>query len=106
MNKWISTTDALPGNEVPVLAVVVPTRVYRNRKISLAMYIRAYTVDSSTYDGDDVDYDEARDESYIPAGWYEANVSDAINWRISDTVSHWMLLPEFPVSGDEVPNDK
>jgi hypothetical protein len=96
---WIAVTDRMPEASVSVLAVSVPPRSCR--VISMAQYAPRWTLLQSEHGDPDAggDYDESRDEYYVPEGWYETNEFEETHWRINGQVTHWMPLPLCPPSG-------
>ncbi|HVR53745.1 MAG TPA: hypothetical protein VMS38_28730 [Pseudorhodoferax sp.] len=84
---WISV-DQLPPSQTPVLLDIGRKHPIR------AMWVEAKTLPAG---GDDADefgtYDEADDEWYCPAGWYEWNEHEDRNWSVSATPLRWMELP-------------
>lgn len=101
--SWISVNDDKPKPEEEVIVLIErrwEDNVYRFS--TTAMY-----EDGSISTGDsiwcwydiDFDYDEENDEYLIPEGWWEYrhyNPDDVYNNAITDTVTHWMPLPELP----------
>lgn len=101
--QWISVKDRLPDNEQDVL-VCVEREYYAKpgqyiRFVTKAFYTdgRSYTEDSAYYwDDCNFEYDERLDSYIIPEGWWET--ADYIEEfrAVSDSVTHWMPLPELP----------
>ena len=98
--EWINVLEKMPPPNVPVLAFVsdfcgVVGKVRRIR----AMYAPPKTLELHI-DAEGGDYDEETDTYWCEEGWYEANVYEECHWRVCDHVTHWMLLPEAPNTGD------
>ena len=98
MSEWISVAEKMPEHGRKVLAA------YKNRlgkwRTILGHYLEARK-EVSTGDNDEGmdEYDDATDEFYLRAGWYEniENWGDYTFVAVHEgTVSHWMLLPEPP----------
>lgn len=97
--EWIRTSAEMPGPGEPVLACVDVPRAqkppdFRQIIIRAAWYPRWYEV--SGEDDEISEYNEEKDEYYLPEGWYEWNQEEEIHFKVSDHVSHWMLLPKVP----------
>ena len=60
-----------------------------------AFYAAPHTEEGSS-DDDFSEYDEEKDEYYLPTGWYEANEYEECHWFVHDVVTGWMPLPEPP----------
>ena len=94
--QWISVDQSMPQSGQTVLAC------YKNsagnwRRIR-AEWVDARTIASDT-DSDISEYDEATDEYYDPAGWYERidNWDEYSHIAVCEGgVSHWMPMPEPP----------
>lgn len=99
--EWVPVSEQLPESERAVLAYYLNSHGKGRR-------IRAEYIAPKTKGADDgwdwdcpADYDEATDQSYWPAGWYE--VMD--NWDglthvavVESEVTHWMPLPTAPAA--------
>ena len=101
--QWISVKDRLPDNEQDVLVCVEREHYAKPgqyiRFVTKAFYTdgRSYTEDSAYYwDDCNFEYDERLDSYIIPEGWWET--ADYIEEfrAVSDSVTHWMPLPELP----------
>jgi hypothetical protein len=90
---WISAAT-LPPHGVPVLAY------YRNElgksRVVRATYYGPMELEQADECGGPGDYDEKSDEYYAPEGWYETNEHEETYWRVDETVTHWMRLPDPP----------
>lgn len=103
--NWISVKDRLPENEQTVLVYVKRMVSYKSEEYETIMLTAIYTdgkhsVDNSDYykkwSWADYEYDEETDKFIIIEGWWEITEGlDDMIW-ISDTVTHWMPLPEPP----------
>ena len=101
--EWISANDRLPEVEERVLVLTSCTykdKIYRN--VTTGMYEdgNMWREDSDwIFDIDYCsDYDEELDDWKIPKGWFEYAIysEDGTNGVITDVVTHWMPLPDFP----------
>lgn len=101
--KWISVKERLPERckEDEFLAVLAIMRRENGTKSVLRCeYLHEKQRElSSSYEGDDVLYDEVADQYYYPAGWWEL----VDNWDeyafvkvVEGEITHWMPLPELP----------
>ena len=103
---WVPVTERLPESERTVLAYYLNSHG-KGRRIR-AEYIAAKTKGADDgWDSDSpADYDEATDQYYWPAGWYEVidNWDDLTHMAIHEgDVTHWMPLPAAPsAEGGEV----
>ncbi len=100
---WIPVGERLPESERTVLAYYLNSHS-KVRRIR-AEYIAAKTKGADDgWDSDcDADYDEATDQSYWPAGWYEVmdNWDDLTHVAVVESeVTHWMPLPAAPATAD------
>ena len=96
---WVPVTERLPESERTVLAYYLNSHG-KGRRIR-AEYIAAKTKGADDgWDSDSpADYDEATDQYYWPAGWYEVidNWDDLTHMAIHEgDVTHWMPLPAAP----------
>ena len=103
--EWISVKNGKPKPEEEVFVLIekhckwtneahhlVTTALYEDGNVSTEDSIWCW------YDMD-FDYDEETDRYLIPEGWWEYrhyNPDDVYNNEITDTVTHWMTLPELP----------
>lgn len=97
--QWISVEAQLPESERTVLAYYLNSHG-KGRRVR-AEYIAANTKSADDgWDSDSpADYDEATDEYYWPAGWYEVvdNWDDLTHMVIHEgEVTHWIPLPSPP----------
>lgn len=96
---WVPVTERMPESERTVLAYYLNSHG-KGRRIR-AEYIAAKTKGADDgWDSDSTaDYDEATDQYYWPAGWYEVidNWDDLTHMAIHEgDVTHWMPLPAAP----------
>lgn len=103
MSEWISVKDRLPEAEQEV-------RLYCKTVSGFGYQCQGFYVPPGTYreesqfnwDWEMCDrYDEEKDDFIVTAGWYEQihNWDEYAACGISDTVTHWMPLPEPPKEG-------
>jgi hypothetical protein len=97
--QWISVEAQLPESERTVLAYYLNSHG-KGRRVR-AEYIAAKTkcADDGWDSDSPADYDEATDQYYWPAGWYEVidNWDDLTHMVIHEgEVTHWMPLPSPP----------
>lgn len=101
--QWISVKDRLPEPEQEVIVAI--RREYCGYIYFLVTSAMYEDGSISTDDSDwcwhdlDFDYDEENDRYLIPEGWWEYrhyNPDDVYNNSITDTVTHWMPLPNLP----------
>lgn len=88
MNPWIAVTTEMPKPGRFVLAA------FRN-SLGNARVVRAEYSDGRTLQAND-EADDADEDGYAPAGWYESNEYEECHWRIDDPVEYWMPLPKSP----------
>ena len=92
MTDWIKVSDKLPKSGNPVL-------IYCNGEILRALYAHKFEMNEESWgEFDEPDINEANDVSYWPVGWYEWNQYEEMHWQIHSGVTHWMLLPEKPLT--------
>lgn len=91
--RWIPVSEAMPGNEVPVLAYGY--NEYGKLRRIRAAYVYKHTVEDmdENYCGD-LDYDEDTDTGYIPEGWYEWNEYEDTHWMVQFDILGWQPMPE------------
>lgn len=104
---WISVKDKLPEPETEVLAVCV-----RNgyRFICPVIFEDGTMLTQNSmwnwYElGNYGTYNEENDDYFVPEGWWENRQftpDDIYNNPVDCTVTHWMPLPEPPMSAREV----
>lgn len=101
--KWISVKERLPESGEACLLACKATNCYSRktyRYVCEGFYIERWK-EEVRYDVSEdqaIEYNEETDEYYLCEGWYERihNWDDYISVYISDTVTHWMPLPEPP----------
>jgi len=93
---WISIKDKLPESGMMVIAYGL-TSYQKHRRIR-AFYAPHLTIEQYDDDYIDLDYDEKLDRYCIPEGWYEANEYEDTHWKVSIPITHWMPLPEPPLT--------
>ena len=96
-NPWISVKDRVPEPGLPVIAFVTdPKNPQWSRRIRAA-YAEEGTLElgeGEPWDG--CTCDEENGDWFCQPGWYEHNWYEDTNWRVTDTVTHWMPLPTPP----------
>lgn len=103
--QWIPVTpETMPESGVTVLLCCEcryrgKSLLYRYRYICDGQYIAKHA-ETVGYTADDIatEYDEETDEFYLPEGFYERinNWDEYSSVVISDSVTHWMPMPEPP----------
>lgn len=100
-DAWIQVSERLPESERTVLAFYNNSHG-KSRRVRAEYIAHMSKGADDGWDGDaDAYYDEATDESYWPAGWYEVidNWDDLTHMVIHEgEVSHWMPLPAGPAA--------
>jgi len=98
MNEWIKCSNKMPEAKQRVLAYCKSSRGLN--RIETSFYIPPKTVLAQELFGDDSfgteEYDEEKDCYWSTEGWYEDSWESEQTWLISDPVTHWMLLPNYP----------
>ena len=97
MSNWIKVEERQPDPGVPVIAFVTdPKNPKWSRRIR-AVYAVEGTLELGEGDPwDGCTCDEESGEWFCQPGWYEQNWYEETNWRVTDTVTHWMPLPDPP----------
>jgi hypothetical protein len=101
--KWININEKEPENHQRVM--VFYKNDFGKGRITIAKYIKPKTVLAEDfldpeYSMDFEEYDEEKDCYWTPAGFYESQYATDINWYLSETITHWMPLPNFPSEGN------
>lgn len=99
---WINVKEKLPKNEEVVL-VTCNRNGYKFITIAIHEDGTMLEEDSNFvwYDINKHDrYNEELDDYYVPEGWWENHEfdSDEYNNMIDCEVTHWMPLPELPIT--------
>lgn len=84
---WTDVAQGLPEPQMPVLLDIGKKYPIR------AMWVEAKTLPAGGDDDGFGEYDEADDEWYCPAGWYEWNEHEERHWSVSAKPLRWMALP-------------
>ena len=92
--EWISVEERLPENEQNVLWTF-KNSCWKSRVIR-CFYARKFQVEIYDDPYDFWEWNEEKDEYYIPEWWYESNEYDEVNYAISDEITHWQPLPLPP----------
>ena len=95
---WIPVSQQLPKQNEKVL-VTYTNRLGNCRRVIAELVAKHTVEDSDDCWGDGADYDEATDQYYCPAGWYECveNWDELAYLAIHEgEVTHWMPLPAAP----------
>ena len=95
-DNWVSVNERLPENCNGVF--VFGVNEFGKNRTAKAMYARKFELEASddAIESGFFEYDETRDESYVPEGWYEDNSCAETNYVIDFTVTHWQPLPLSP----------
>lgn len=94
---WVSVSEQLPQPERTVLAVLRDSPL--STVIIVAQWWPQFTVPCFEPEYEfDTDYDEATEQRYFPAGWYEQTTTGEYSFcgPLSGAVTHWMALPALP----------
>ena len=95
MSEWIKCSERMPKSGMPVIAFVQRLEGKPWTRRIRAMYVAKGTLEAA--DTEDGEYDEERDAYFVAPGWYENNEFEETHWSVSDSVTHWMPLPDPPV---------
>ena len=96
--QWLDARTAKPPTLMPVF--VQFTTLYGKPQTTVAEYVPSKTVKEESYISDEYvgdglgEYDEDKDEYYVIEGWFEAQYSADIHYKMHETVTHWMFLPK------------
>ena len=100
MSEWISVKERLPESGIHALVCCRVNLLGGGWRsyVCDAFYAATKTESSICIDVGYEDYDEEKDEYYLPEGWWEVvkNCDEFSCVRIEDFVTHWMPLPEPP----------
>ena len=90
---WISVSDDMPKK---VCLAYYKNELGNGRTVK-AKYVNKFSEEANT-DDDWIEYNEADDTYYYPAGWYEMidNWDDFTFVTINHEVTHWQPLPAAP----------
>lgn len=97
LNEWISVDERLPETQSRVLVCFTT----QSGKVwtTCADYIAPKSVLYEDYMDENYstaeDYDEENDCYWTSEGFYEHNYEPETNWKLSETVTHWMLIPKL-----------
>lgn len=93
---WFDATVTLPPNQKNVLAHYINDN--GKYRIVRAMYVQPQSMEMDwEYEYDETEADQSEDGvSYAKEGWYESAELSDIVYRIGETVTHWMNLPQPP----------
>lgn len=95
---WVSIETELPSK--PCFAYY--KNELGNSRTVKAKYVKQFSEEAHT-DDDWIEYNEADDTYYYPAGWYEMidNWDDYAFVTINHQVTHWMPLPAAPTLNEK-----
>lgn len=102
MSEWKkfdeTDTSTYPPSGIRVLAAVNTANYlgFVPNVVIVAKWVGEKELECHNDHCDDVVYDEDTDAYYYPEGWYETNVYNKVDQGVSDTVTHWMLIPDLP----------
>ena len=91
---WIPVLERLPENEQNVIWTF-KNSIWNSRVIR-CFYARKYEVEMWDDPWDFWEYNEEKDEYYLPEWWYESNEYEEINYKVSDEITHYQPLPLPP----------
>lgn len=96
--NWIKTSELMPESEQRVLGFY--TNEYGRSRIETAVYIPPRTVKAEDFLSEDAEgcdeYDEESDIYWVTEGWFESSWESDTNWKLNQTITHWMPLPKIP----------
>ena len=97
--QWHPASEP-PPSEINVLCFY-KNSLGKGRIVRATYYnkFEAEATDMDYWDYSDIDYKEDTDTYYCPEGYYESNENDDVQWKISETVTHWRDLPPMPEKG-------
>jgi hypothetical protein len=103
VTSWIKCTDKMPEPERIVLAYL-KNAVGKGRRIRAQWIPSNYTEVSYEpwEDNGNIEYIEEENTYFLKEGWHEINEygqdEDRL-YKVTDTITHWQPLPEFPTEG-------
>ena len=86
---WTSVLNS-PAPDLTAVLVTDGEQVLR------AQWVPRFSLEQSSSEMMDGDYNPDNDEYYWPEGWYEWNRHEEIHWFIEEAVTYWMPLPPMP----------
>lgn len=96
---WVNVDERMPPDRETVLVAYFETNggVCNYQRPIRAEWVPAKTeiCDTDVW-GQDGDYDEEKDEYFVPEGWYEECRFHDSSERVEGTVTHWHAIPTFP----------
>jgi hypothetical protein len=99
---WIDAGTPPDESRQVLASVFVKGRDNSRRYMVSAIFIRAKSwLADCDFPEDWCDYDEAKDDWYLPEGWYlyQPIEESAMMLLISGAVTHWRELPQGPEVG-------